>query len=134
MPELNLLVVRVQGALKFEELVWHPQVFMADPLFKSGLNILYDISDVEQVDGDLDLLYSTMENLSDPEFIPVPAKTVFLVGTNNTSLKRIFSGIAIMSRDTRVQHFVYSSFEESLIELGLDIRHLVYIQNELSQL
>ena len=134
MPELNLLVVRVQGALKFEELVWHPQVFMADPQFKSGLNILYDMSEVEQVDGDLELLYSTMENLSDPEFIPVPAKTVFLIGAEDLSLKRIFSGIAIMSRDTRVQHFVYSSFEESLAELAVDIRYLADIQKELSQL
>ena len=118
-PDDNLIIVSPFGDLSFEDLVGHVEDFMAHTDFRSGMHIIYDLSSVTSLDGKLQTLMESAETLSDSEFIPVPAKTVFYVH-DNPSLKRLLEGFCIMTRYTRIPHFVTSTINDAFSILELD--------------
>ena len=68
-PVENLIVVTAKGSLHFDDLISHVPEFMAHPDFRSGMNLIYDFTNVDSVDGDLTVLMESVESLDDENFI-----------------------------------------------------------------
>ena len=117
-PDDNLIVVAAEGDLLFEDLVGHVEDFMNHDDFCSGMNIFYDLSEVSSLGGQLQTLLESAESLNCCNFIPVPAKTVFFTN-NNEATGRMLEGFCIMTRYTRVPHFIASTLNEafSILEM-----------------
>lgn len=124
LPELNILIVKVKQTLLFEELVWHPNEFMLHEDFKSGVNILYDLTEIDELKGDLEFLLSSIDRLKDESFIPVPAKTAFCVSPECQSVMKTLKGICIMTRGCRVEHNVFDDVDEALNHLNINQQQL----------
>lgn len=134
MPESNLLLVSVKQKLLFEELVWHPSEFMAHKDFKPGVNILYDLSGISEITGDLELLISSIDRLKEKDFIPTPARTAFVTSPDTPKVMQCLKGICIMTRGSRVEHEVFDELEEALFYLQVAQEHIEKLKQELSVL
>ena len=126
--EENLIIVSPWGEMSFEDLVGHVDDFMAHPDFRSGMNIIYDLSSVTSLEGKLQTLMESTESLNCSDFIPVPAKTVFYVH-DNISIARVLEGFCIMTRYTRIPHFVAESMSEAFNILEVEQAPLNLRQN-----
>lgn len=110
-PEHNLIFVKGKGTVLFEDLVGHVSEFMEHDTFSPGMNILYDMTDLQRIDGNLQVLLDTAEALTDEAYIPVPAKTAFLIDDSG-NLCRILQGFCIMTSYSRVPHFIVNDVSE----------------------
>lgn len=118
LPDDNLIAVKARGSLLFEDLVGHVEDFMQHEDFYAGMHLVYDISEVDSLSGELQTLLETVESLNCPDFIPVQAKTVFYTGENDKAA-RVLEGFCIMTRYTRVPHFIASDMNNMFEILGM---------------
>ena len=100
-----------KGTVLFEDLVGHVSEFMEHDTFCPGMNILYDMTELKHIDGNLQVLLDTVDSLMDETYIPVPAKTAFLVD-DSRNLCRILQGFCIMTSYSRVPHFIVNDVSE----------------------
>ena len=133
-PESNLLLVKVNQKLLFEELVWHPSEFMSHEDFRPGVNILYDLTAISEITGDLELLVSSIDRLKEDTFIPTPARTAFCTAKDTPKVMQCLKGVCIMTRGSRVEHQVFDDLEQALLYLSLTGNELAAIESELSKL
>lgn len=132
LPRYNLMLVRAKENLKFEELVWHPEVFMTQKGFKPGVNILYDLRALQSVSGDLEYLYDSIARMKDPDFIPNPAKTAFCIDPDADKLMRTFKGICTMTEGSRIEHKCLTSLDSALKFLELPESMFQQVEQQLS--
>ena len=120
LTEKNLIIVKPFGELSFDDLVGHVEDFMEHEDFRAGMNIIYDLRQVSSLEGKLQTLMDSTETLNCSEFIPIPAKTVFYVH-DDCSIGRVLEGFCIMTRYTRIPHYVTHSLEDAFNLLGVEL-------------
>lgn len=114
MPEQGFLLTRTKGVVSYYELLQHPEIFMRYEGFTSGLNILYDFHLVTRIDVDERLLGNSISLLNNEGFIPVEAKTAFVLPENDLIMMRSAEKICEALCQTRVEHRAFCSFAQAM--------------------
>lgn len=115
--EQNIVLCKTTLDFTFEQLLSHLQTLLSDPKFIPGMNGLYDFSQVEHVNGDLQALLVTAETMEDTDQVSTPAKVAIVVNHKEHNLHKIFQGYCIMASSSIVN---YKLFTLATYQLALE--------------
>jgi hypothetical protein len=109
--EHNLFACKAAGPLTFERLYQHVIELMTDMYFQSGLNGIYDFTQVSSMTGDINSWNSLAIGMKDVEILPVPANTSIVIDSRNNELKAVLENYLEMTKGSNIHYKLFTEIE-----------------------
>lgn len=119
----DLFVARADGSISFDDLYQHVLILMGDKEFKSGINALYDFSNLTDFTGELAKLEALVAGMSSEDVIVEKAKTAILLPNKfELNIHGVMEQYMAMTASSQIDYriFMLAEFEQAADFLGYD--------------
>lgn len=109
--EDSALVAWVTGKVTFKGMNDYSANLVKQTGYHHNMNSFYDLTNCNDIDGDLEHLSLFAAILNNHEAFPTPCKTAILLPQNNEKIHRIVRGLILMVSRSNIEHRYFAESE-----------------------